>query len=74
MKEILYTEDYSKIVSKQLQVLDSGNATEADVKIAEAIFNGVGKALKKAALRMAYHSHIKEGGDVIEELERHGKK
>ena len=72
-EDIYSANDISKVLARQLNILDSGKSGEEDLKIAEQIFNGVGKMIKHAALRMAYRTHKKEGGSLISELESRGE-
>jgi hypothetical protein len=62
-------DDLEELISKHLDILDGESVSDEDIRIADSIANLIGKSLKHASERLAYREHIKQGGDIIIQLE-----
>jgi hypothetical protein len=63
------SDDLNEIISKQLDILSSGKATQEDCQRANAINGIIGKQLKKDGLRLMYYAQRKVSPPVIEAFE-----
>jgi hypothetical protein len=62
-------DDIEELISKHLDILDGGSVTDKDLRVADSIANLIGKSLKHASEQLAYREHIKQGGNIIAQLE-----
>ena len=69
MAKQLKADELTEIMSEQLRVITGAEVDDKSLAVADSVSNMIGKTLKLAALRMAYHEHTQNGGPVIETLE-----
>lgn len=62
-------DELAEISSSQLDILTAEGVSNESVRVADAVANQIGKLLKLAGLRIAYHAYKKEGGPAIQTLE-----
>ena len=63
-------DDLNEIMAEQLDRITSKSVSDEDIAVADTVANMIGKSLKLASLQIAYREHIKQGGDIIDSLEK----
>lgn len=66
-------DDLNEIMAEQLDRITSKGVSDEELAVADTVANMIGKSLKLASLQIAYREHIKQGGDVIDALEKRKK-
>lgn len=66
-------DDLNEIMAEQLDRITGKNVQDADLAVADSVANMIGKTLKLAALQIQYREHVKQGGDIIDALEKRKK-